>query len=168
MTSCRVPVPRTRLCLHESRSPSPFPSAQPNSTMHARVRCQAAPSSSVPRWRWDPTRKPSPCLTDRYHPSSCEIMLTTAIQGTGRMALYGGLHPAQLKDSVTSKSTHSDAADSSPGRMHDRGSAHSRGRQGALDDGARDPGRVEPVSPGWCGCRAEADGSAAGLGQDKK
>lgn len=26
-----------------------------------------------------------------------------AIQGTGRMALYAGLHPAQLKDSVTSK-----------------------------------------------------------------
>jgi pyrroline-5-carboxylate reductase len=25
------------------------------------------------------------------------------LQGTGRMALYAGLHPAQLKDSVTSK-----------------------------------------------------------------
>ena len=25
-----------------------------------------------------------------------------AMQGTGRMALFGGLHPAQLKDSVTS------------------------------------------------------------------
>lgn len=25
-----------------------------------------------------------------------------ALQGTGRMALYAGLHPAQLKDSVTS------------------------------------------------------------------
>lgn len=27
-----------------------------------------------------------------------------ALQGTGRMALYAGLHPAQLKDSVTSAS----------------------------------------------------------------
>lgn len=28
-----------------------------------------------------------------------------AMQGTGRMALYAGLHPAQLKDSVTSENT---------------------------------------------------------------
>jgi pyrroline-5-carboxylate reductase len=32
------------------------------------------------------------------------LVLIVAILGTGKLALEGGLHPAQLKDSVTSKS----------------------------------------------------------------
>jgi hypothetical protein len=74
------------------------------------------------------------------------------------MALQTGLHPAQLKDSVTSEpSTCSSLLtclrpaltvlillldpDDSSGRMYDRRSPHAGRRQGSIDDGESDPGR---------------------------
>lgn len=74
------------------------------------------------------------------------------------MALQTGLHPAQLKDSVTSEpSTCSSLLtclrpaltvlilsldpDDSSGRMHDRRPPHAGRRQGPFDDGESDPGR---------------------------
>lgn len=67
------------------------------------------------------------------------------------MVLYGGLHPAQLKDSVTSKSLCfldlACLADEWPSscRMHDCWFTNDGGRAGAVDHGESDSGGHKSV-----------------------
>lgn len=82
------------------------------------------------------------------------------------MALQTGLHPAQLKDSVTSEPSTclflltnlrpaltvlilSLDPDDSSGRMHDRRSPHAGRRQGSIDDGESDSGRHVTRRRSW-------------------
>lgn len=68
------------------------------------------------------------------------------------MALYGNLHPAQLKDSVTSESPpYKDSHEAvsmlitsrSPRRMHHCWSPHAGRREGTIDNGTGYSGRNE-------------------------
>jgi len=74
--------------------------------------------------------------------------------GTGKLALEGGLHPAQLKDSVTSMSIILSAGyplTNSPWWMHDSRSPDPGGRSSEINNGKSDPGGFQPVSS-FSGC----------------
>lgn len=82
-------------------------------------------------------RRPPLCETDRRLP--------LALQGTARMALQSGVHPAQIKDSVTSEWLRTSfrvgaslrLAVRSSRRMHNRRPVDSRRRSRPLDNGTR-------------------------------
>ena len=78
-------------------------------------------------------------------------LIGPAMQGTGRMALYAGLHPAQLKDSVTSEMTalnpNSFTHVLSSWRMYDRRLTDHGGRTSTIHNGKSNTGGHESVGP---------------------
>lgn len=70
--------------------------------------------------------------------------MIVGLQGAARMVLQGGTHPAQLKDSVTSKRHHlyfedfADGGQCSTGRVHDRRFAGIGRRKSSIDNRKRD------------------------------